>query len=123
MLQRRSEGVPGAPRAEIGEVIRKDAGAVGIEPFDEDASIGGGRTAAPGITRHATRKEGNMEGLRAGSAGAQEDGPYLGEAMEFFLWSKGAGGRSEKTLADYRTKLEAFQRWAAGNKGTSPCPT
>ena len=65
----------------------------------------------------ATRKEGNMEGLRAGSAGAQEDGPYLGEAMEFFLWSKGAGGRSEKTLADYRTKLEAFQRWAAGDEG------
>ena len=40
--------------------------------------------------------------------------------MEFFLWSKGAGGRSEKTLADYRTKLEAFRRWAAGEEGDVP---
>lgn len=58
-------------------------------------------------------------GLVADPAGA-EDGPYLGEAMEFFLWSKGAGGRSEKTLTDYRTKLEAFQRWAAGSEGDVP---
>ncbi len=43
-----------------------------------------------------------------------EGEPYLGDAMESFLYSKGAGGRSEKTLVDYRTKLEAFQRWAAG---------
>ncbi len=95
-------------------------GAVGIKPFEEDGSIGGGRTAVSDITRYATRKEGNMERLRANSAGAQEDGPYLGEAMEFFLWSKGAGGRSEKTLTDYRLKLEAFQRWAAGEEGDVP---
>ena len=71
-----------------------------------------------------------MEGLRTGASGpagalsdgaaGTEDGPYLGEAMEFFLWSKGAGGRSGKTLADYRTKLEAFQRWAAGEEGDVP---
>ena len=64
-----------------------------------------------------------MEGLRIDGYGAAstdpdgpQGGPYLGEAMEFFLWSKGAGGRSEKTLSDYRTKLEAFQRWAAGEE-------
>ncbi len=42
--------------------------------------------------------------------------------MESFLYSKGAGGRSEKTLVDYRTKLEAFQRWAAGGDVDVPSP-
>ena len=65
-----------------------------------------------------TGPKGGGEVYSAGSVA--EDGPYLGEAMEFFLWSKGAGGRSEKTLADYRTKLEAFQRWVAGDEGDIP---
>ncbi|QIN81057.1 tyrosine-type recombinase/integrase (plasmid) [Rubrobacter marinus] len=59
---------------------------------------------------------------RAGLAetGPEERARYLGEAVEFFLWSKGAGGRSDKTLADYRTKLEAFKRWAADGEGDVP---
>ena len=40
---------------------------------------------------------------------------YLGEAVNFFLKSKRASGRSEKTLLDYRRKLEAFQKWAAAS--------
>ena len=57
-------------------------------------------------------------GSSTGAGGKDE--VFLGEAMEFFLWSKGAGGRSEKTLLDYRTKLEAFQRWAAGDEFDVP---
>ncbi len=38
---------------------------------------------------------------------------YLGDAIHFFLSAKRAGGRSEKTVADYRKKLELFQRWLA----------
>ncbi len=44
-------------------------------------------------------------------AEAQE--PYLGDAIYFFLSAKRAGGRSEKTVDDYRKKLELFQRWLA----------
>lgn len=38
---------------------------------------------------------------------------YLGDAIEFFLRSKRSGGRSEKTVDDYRKKLELFQRWVS----------
>jgi integrase/recombinase XerD len=38
---------------------------------------------------------------------------YLGDAIHFFLSAKRAGGRSERTLDDYRKKLELFQRWVA----------
>ncbi len=47
--------------------------------------------------------------------GAQE--LYLGDAIFFFLSAKRAGGRSEKTLDDYRKKLELFQRWLAVRVG------
>ncbi|CAA9472680.1 MAG: hypothetical protein AVDCRST_MAG02-3864 [uncultured Rubrobacteraceae bacterium] len=50
------------------------------------------------------------------------DGLYLGDAIDFFLSAKRAGGRSERTIDDYRKKLELFQRWAAechgGERGT-----
>ena len=47
---------------------------------------------------------------------------YLGDAIDFFLNVKRAGGRSERTIDDYRKKLELFQRWVAerygGEQGT-----
>lgn len=42
------------------------------------------------------------------------EGLYLGDAIRFFLEVKRAGGRSERTLSEYRNKLDLFQRWAAG---------
>ena len=44
----------------------------------------------------------------APSSGAAE-GLYLGDAIHFFLNAKRAGGRSERTIDDYRKKLELFQ--------------
>ena len=41
------------------------------------------------------------------------DGLYLGDAIRFFLDAKRAGGRSERTVSEYRKKLDLFQRWAA----------
>ncbi len=38
------------------------------------------------------------------------DGQYVGDAIRFFLDSKRAGGRSERTLAEYRKTLDIFQR-------------
>jgi integrase/recombinase XerD len=42
---------------------------------------------------------------------------YLGDAIHFFLSAKRAGGRSQRTIDDYRKKLELFQRWVAGRYG------
>src|SRR5918994_1721813 len=42
---------------------------------------------------------------------------YLGDAIHFFLSAKRAGGRSQKTIDDYRKKLELFQRWVASRYG------
>lgn len=42
------------------------------------------------------------------------EGLYLGDAIRFFLDAKRAGGRSERTLSEYRKKLDLFQHWAAG---------
>jgi integrase/recombinase XerD len=42
---------------------------------------------------------------------------YLGNAIHFFLSAKRAGGRSERTVDDYRKKLELFQRWLARRIG------
>jgi integrase/recombinase XerD len=42
------------------------------------------------------------------------DGLHLGDAIRFFLDAKRAGGRSERTISEYRKKLDLFQRWAAG---------
>jgi integrase/recombinase XerD len=42
---------------------------------------------------------------------------YLGDAIHFFLSAKRAGGRSQRTLDDYRKKLELFQRWVATRYG------
>src|SRR5215213_10135314 len=56
--------------------------------------------------------------LVPGASGS--DGPeglYLGDAIHFFLSAKRAGGRSERTIDDYRKKLELFQRWLAGRLG------
>ena len=33
---------------------------------------------------------------------------YLGDAIHFFLSAKRAGGRSQRTIDDYRKKLELF---------------
>ena len=41
------------------------------------------------------------------------DGLYLRDAIRFFLDAKRAGGRSERTVSEYRKKLDLFQRWAA----------
>jgi integrase/recombinase XerD len=42
---------------------------------------------------------------------------YVGDAIHFFLSAKRAGGRSRRTLDDYRKKLELFQRWLAVRLG------
>jgi integrase/recombinase XerD len=52
----------------------------------------------------------------APTSGASEE-LYLGDAIHFFLSAKRAGGRSERTLNDYRKKLELFQRWVADRYG------
>ena len=55
-----------------------------------------------------TKLESKMEAAEAG-----KETLYLGDAIEFFLRSKRSGGRSEKTVDDYRKKLELFQRWVS----------
>lgn len=55
------------------------------------------------------------------------DGLHLGDAMRFFLDAKRAGGRSDRTLTEYRKKLDLFQRWAAvrlegEGAGDAPAP-
>src|SRR5215218_9566404 len=52
----------------------------------------------------------------APTSGASE-GLYLGDAIHFFLNAKRAGGRSARTIDDYRKKLELFQRWLASRLG------
>src|SRR5215207_11171691 len=42
---------------------------------------------------------------------------YLGDAIHFFLSANRAGGRSQRTIDDYRKKLELFQRWVAARHG------
>ena len=53
----------------------------------------------------------------AGTAGAAPGELHLGDAIHFFLSAKRAGGRSARTLDDYRKKLELFQRWLAARVG------
>ncbi len=38
------------------------------------------------------------------------DGLYVGDTIRFFLDAKWAGGRSERTIPEYRKKLDLFQR-------------
>ncbi|MGF1472946.1 MAG: tyrosine-type recombinase/integrase [Rubrobacteraceae bacterium] len=40
---------------------------------------------------------------------------YIGDAIHFFLDAKRAGGRSERTIQEYRKKLDLFQRWVAAS--------
>jgi integrase/recombinase XerD len=56
-----------------------------------------------------------VSGGRAGGERppVQGDELYLGDAIHFFLSAKRAGGRSERTVDEYRKKLDLFQRWAA----------
>ena len=56
-----------------------------------------------------TKLESKIEAAEAG-----KESLYLGDAIEFFLRSKRSGGRSVKTVDDYRKKLELFQRWISG---------
>jgi integrase/recombinase XerD len=49
----------------------------------------------------------------AGIGGADDDGLHLGDAIDLFLSAKRAGGRSGRTIDEYRKKLDLFQRWAA----------
>jgi integrase/recombinase XerD len=50
-------------------------------------------------------------------ASVGQGGLYLGDAIRFFLDAKRAGGRGQRTIDDYRKKLELFQRWAAARVG------
>jgi integrase/recombinase XerD len=59
--------------------------------------------------------EAQIEAVAPASRASEE--LYLGDAIHFFLSAKRAGGRSERTLDDYRKKLELFQRWAARRYG------
>ncbi len=53
-----------------------------------------------------------------GQVGDEEGGElYLGDAIHFFLSAKRAGGRSERTIDEYRKKLDLFQRWMAARLG------
>ena len=45
----------------------------------------------------------------------QSDELYIGDAIHFFLDAKRAGGRSERTIREYRKKLDLFQRWVAAS--------
>ena len=56
-----------------------------------------------------------METLKGEAA--QREELYLGDAIHFFLSAKRAGGRSQRTIDDYRKKLELFQRWVATRYG------
>ena len=59
-------------------------------------------------------------GRRPAQGGGDErhsDGLWVGDAVRFFLDAKRAGGRSVRTLSDYRKKLKLFQRWVAGRYG------
>jgi integrase/recombinase XerD len=60
---------------------------------------------------------GSVETLRTEgfSSGGSGDELYLGDAIRFFLDAKRAGGRSPRTLDEYRKKLDLFQRWAAAH--------
>ena len=67
------------------------------------------------------------EAEKPGRADDEEfvDGLYVGDAIRFFLDAKRAGGRSERTLLEYRKKLDLFQRWAArrlGGEGAVDAP-
>src|SRR5215208_2272080 len=56
--------------------------------------------------------------LVPGASGSDApEGLYLGDAIHFFLSAKRAGGRSARTIDDYRKKLELFQRWIARRLG------
>lgn len=63
-----------------------------------------------------------MVGTREAMSGKSRREPdpeevYLGDAIHFFLGAKRAGGRSERTLEEYRKKLDLFQRWVAASTG------
>ncbi len=60
---------------------------------------------------------GTRDATGAADGKAGPDGLYLGDAIDFFLNAKRAGGRSGRTIDDYRKKLELFQRWAAARVG------
>jgi integrase/recombinase XerD len=47
----------------------------------------------------------------AGRPGGDE--LFVGDAIHVFLTAKRAGGRSARTIDEYRKKLDLFQRWAA----------
>ena len=47
----------------------------------------------------------------------EPDELYLGDAIHFFLSAKRAGGRSKRTVDEYRKKLDLFQRWTAARFG------
>lgn len=52
-------------------------------------------------------------GPKFGAGPLDERERYLGDAIDFFLSAKRAGGRSARTIDEYRKKLDLFQRWAA----------
>ncbi len=60
-----------------------------------------------------------MADRRAGVEGADaerrltDEDVFLGDAIHLFLSAKRAGGRSPRTIDEYRKKLDLFQRWAA----------
>lgn len=58
------------------------------------------------VDLHSEDRPGDLEDL--------VDGLYVGDAIRFFLDAKRAGGRSERTILEYRKKLDLFQRWVAG---------
>ena len=61
---------------------------------------------------------------RIGQVGDEEIGElYLGDAIHFFLSAKRAGGRAERTIDEYRKKLDLFQRWMAARLGEDGTPS
>lgn len=69
------------------------------------------------MRREAVDEAKEQKDRRSGGVDGSTDGLWLGDAIRFFLDAKGAGGRGQRTLDDYRKKLELFQRWAAKRYG------
>ncbi len=61
--------------------------------------------------------EAEMQIEPVGLASKASEELYLGDAIHLFLSAKRAGGRSDRTIDDYRKKLELFQRWVASRYG------
>ena len=64
-----------------------------------------------------TTESGTDEHMERIGDARDADKLYLGDAIHFFLSAKHAGGRNQRTIDEYRKKLDLFQRWMASRLG------